>query len=642
MKIGLMRLLLLLVLLARPAAGAEEPAAGTGRIRFSFDQVELRMLVRTVGEVTGRRFALDDAVSGKVTVISPTPVAVADVYPMFLSILESAGFTVVEKAGLCHIVPAKERGLLGAPVVTGSLSNQHGLITKIIPVRNISALELKRVLETLVRGGREGAVAAIGSTNHLLITDTVENIRQLELIIADLDRPGASRVVEVVPLKNGTATDVARQLVAAMGGAASAGSQVGRHLQQVAEGAASLPADMVVVPAPQANSLILVGTAVQLQEMKAVIEKMDLASPSGYSRMNAIFLKYLTAEDAAKNLNALLAKTVGKDERNSIAIEPNAANNALIVDAAPQDFDVVKKLVDELDRIPQQVLVEVVIAEVSVEQGRELGTELSTIDLPADGDTAVVGRSRPGETDTLLDIVQNSVYPQGLAFGIARGSSTLADGTLVPDIPLLIKALAQSRDVKILSSVPLLAQNNTEASVNVVDNIPIRKSTIEGGTGSSRDIIQNIERIDVGIKLKLTPHVNPDGQVLLKLNPSIEAITDNGPADQPFTPTIAKREVSTTVTVPDQATVVISGLMREDDIKQVSKVPFLGDIPLLGWLFRSETTQKKRTNLLIFVTPHIVTDAREGARMRKAMEDRANLRPPALELDPAEPVPVGR
>ena len=137
--------------------------------------------------------------------------------------------------------------------------------------------------------------------------------------------------------------------------------------------------------------------------------------------------------------------------------------------------------------------------------------------------------------------------------------------------------------------------------------------------------------------------MNPDGQILLKLNPSIEAITDEGPADQPFTPTIAKREVSTTITVPDRQTVVISGLMREDEIKEVSKVPYLGDIPLLGWLFRHESTQKKRTNLLVFVTPRIVANAKDTVMVLRDLERRTNIRAPspAPAVDPAAPVPVG-
>jgi general secretion pathway protein D len=245
----------------------------------------------------------------------------------------------------------------------------------------------------------------------------------------------------------------------------------------------------------------------------------------------------------------------------------------------------------------------------------------------------VIGKSRPAETDVIMDYLTKGIVPQGIAIGVAKGATVNASGVLQPDIPLVITALAENRDVKILANVPLWAQNNTEASVSVVDNIPILKSTIEGGAGTSRDIIQNIERMDVGIKLKLTPHVNPDGEVLMQLNPSIEAVIDEGSSTVQFTPTIAKREVSTTVTIPDKATVVISGLIREDQVKVVSKVPLLGDIPLLGFFFRSTSDRKQRTNLLIFVTPHIVTDLKEAMEMKKMLERRASLEGSVTNLD---------
>ena len=585
-------------------------------VNFSFDQVDIRLLVKLVGEMTGKRFVVDNSVSGKVTIVSPPQIPVDEVYPLFLSVLESAGYSVVEQDGVCNVVALPERGIASAPVVGAEDQvRRDGVITKIIRVENISSIELKKVLEPMVRGGKTGALAAFGPTNHLIITDTSENIKRIEQIIRELDKPGSARIVEFVKLEHASAEDVAAQLTAAIRGMESANKSLSRHIQQVAEGAGSAPGDVVVVPSTGANSLVLVGTTVQLAEIKRIAQMMDVEASSGYGRLNAIFLKYLSAEEAAKSLNALLAKSAEKDQRQRIALEPSVANNALIVDAAPKDFEYVRSLVEQLDQVPQQVLVEILIVEVNLGKSLDLGVEWSTIDVPKNGETTALGRSNLGDTDAIAELATKAVFPQGLAIGIAKGTYTDSSGNVVPKIPILIQALAQNRDVKILSNVPLLAQNNTEASVSVVDNIPILKSTVEGGAGTARDIIQNIDRLDVGMKLKFTPHVNPDRQVTMQLAPSIEAIIDKGEAGK-FTPTIAKREVTTTVTVPDKATVVISGLIREDRIKTVSKVPILGDIPLLGILFRSTSDQKQRTNLLIFVTPHIVTDIREAAEMK--------------------------
>lgn len=615
-----------------PSASAAVTMPREQLVNFSFDQADLRLIIKIVGEMTGRRFVIDEQVSGTITVVTPDNVPLQDVYPLLLSMLESSGYTVIEKPEGIHVVPLPEGGRLPGKIVPAGDEGIEGLITRLFRIDHISAVELARLLAPMVRGGEAGAVAAFGATNHLIITDTAEAIRQLEKLIRELDQPGASKTMEVIQLKFANAEDLAVQLIAAMQGATTAGENVSRHLRQVGTGMASLPSDMVIVPVRNANSLVVVGTPVQLTRVREIVALVDIESPVEFGRLHAIFLKYIGAEEAATTLNNLMTKARAADEVARISIEHNNANNALIIEASPQDFELVRKLIEELDRMPQQVMVEVVIAEVSVGEGLDLGVEWNTIDAPREGETTLAGRSRLGETDTLANILENGTFPQGLAIGVARGTFVDAAGRVLPRIPFMVEALAQDRDVKILSNIPLWAQNNTEASVSVVQNIPILSSRIEG-TGDNRDVIQNIERVDVGIKLSLTAHINADDEIKLKLNPSIEAITDTGPAETQFAPTIAKREVDTTITIPDRSTVVISGLIREDQIKQVNKVPFLGDIPLLGWFFRSTSDQKQRTNLLIFVTPHIIRDLKDAAAVKEALENRT-----AINATPAIPV----
>ena len=624
---------LLFAVHARPA-----PAASEQRVNFNFDQVDIRLLIQQVGELSGRRFVVDETVTGRVTVVTPEPIALDEVYPLFLSVLEGRGLSVIELDGLFRVVSLPDSASIAAPYIgVDDPLPPGGVVTKVLKLHHIGALELKRSLEPLVRGAQEGALVAIGATNHLLITDTVRNIQRLEAIIRELDQPGASRLVEHIRLQHASARDVAAQVTAVLLGAESAGGQFARQMQQVTGGGAGLPATASVVPAEHSNSLLAVGTPVQLQEVVRIVRELDIEAPSGKGRLNALFLNYLSAEEAANNLNELLAQTLDDQQRRRISIQPSVANNALLIDSTPSDFDVVRSLVTQLDRIPQQVMVEILIAEVALGSAFDLGVELSTIDSPRDGTTTVVGRSRPDETDVLLDTISQGLFPQGLAVGVARGSFTTPEGLVVPRIPVLITALQEQRDVRIISSVPLMAQNNREATVSVVENIPILRSTIEGGSGVTRDVIQNIDRMDVGVKLKFTPSVNPDNEVTMTLNPSIEAIVDRGSPNLPFTPTIAKREVSTTVTVPDQETIVISGLIRDDEILVESKVPFIGDIPLVGRLFRKDSRQRQRTNLLIFVTPHIVTEREAADRMRERLETQSALAPSARQVGVVTP-----
>ena len=621
-----------------PGFAAEDAAtasAGGGLVQFSFEQADIRLVTQIVGKITGKKFVVPDGVTGKITILAPGPVTIAEVYPLYLSTLEASGYTVAERDGVHRVV-----AMPGGPALPAGSGVGGGLVTKLIPLKNVAAADVKKSFEPLVRGGKEGALEAFAPGNHLIVTDTAENVARLEALVAEIDRPGAGSAIEVVALKHAGAEEVAKQLRATFGAADSAVNKVNRHMQQVAGGLGDLPTDFTVVAAPQANSLILVGLPMQIAETKRIIAMMDVENPHGFGRLNAIFLKYLSAEEAAKSLNALLGKAPAADgapvERD-IAIEPSVPNNALLVDAAPQDFEYVRRLVERLDVVPQQVLVEVLIAEVNLEQGLDLGVEWFGIDQPEGSGTGGFGRSRYGDSDSMMGLLKEGAFPQGLALGILSGTFTGPDGTTYNQIPLYLQAVAGTRDLKILSNIPLWAQNNLEASVSVVENIPILKSSVEG-SGSDRDYIQNIERLDVGIKLKLTPHVNPDREIQLDLNPSIESVVEESSDALKYTPTIAKREVKTTVTIPDRATVILSGLIREDSAKIATKVPLLGDIPFLGALFRSTSDSKKRTNLLIFVTPRIVTDMQMAEQEKARLEKTASL--PAAETVLTEPAPA--
>ena len=609
----------LLVLTNPPPAVATR---GVPTLNFNFDQVEIRTLAKLVGEMTGRRFLVDGTVTGRVTVVTPQPVPQSTVYPLFLNVLEASGFSVVEHEQMFHIVALPERGLPGAPLANAA-GDQQGVVTKIIPLQNVSAMELRKILEPMVRGGKTGALAAVEQTNHLLITDTRSSIARLEKIIAELDKPGASRAIEIIKLEHAAADEVAQQINAALRGADSTGNRITRQVQQIAGASTGLPTDIVVVAGAQGNTLMLAGRQTQLAEIKALIKQMDIEPNTSAGRLNVVFLKSLAAVEMAKSLTALLAKTVDKDQRQHISVEANAGNNALMIEASPADFELVRTLITKLDMMPQQVMVEILIAEVSVGKSLNLGVQWNRLDVPSKGQTTAIGGFRGDVANVLTSALRNRL-PQGLAIGLAHGNYTDALGNVLPNVIAYVTAMAGNNDVKILSNVPLWAQNNIEAEVNVVDNIPIRKSTIEGGSGTSRDVIQNIERMDVGIKLKFTPQVNPDKQVMMKLSPSIESITSEGPSGD-FAPTIAKRSVSTTVTVPDNSTIVISGLIRQDRLKAENKIPLLGDIPLLGFLFRSTSEKTQRTNLLIFVTPHIVTDMQRAVELQMALEGKTGL-----------------
>lgn len=597
-------------------------------INFSFDHVDVRTFVKVIGEVTGRRFMVDEAVKGQITVLAPR-IPVADVYVISLKILESSGCGVVEEDGINRVVLLGRRTTPSAPVIVeGRPVPAAGLVTRVLRLRNTSVADMRKVMEALVGRDKGGSVAVLETTNHLIITDTVDNIRRFEQLVAEIDKPGAGTMSEVYTMKYASADDFVQQYSRATAAQGQRGT-----IREGVPMKAGTP--LTLFSAPHSNSIIMVGPAVEISEITKILKLIDVEATSGRGNLHAVFLKYIGADEAAKSLNALLQKTLGKEPKagteQRLAIEALAVNNSLLVSGSPTEFEYVRTLVEELDRMPQQVMIEVVIAEVGADESLDVGVELAAINMPARvGDTVVQGSSTLNEgADSLMSAIQNGVFPRGITVGVAQGTRVDADGAIISGFPAAvnINALQKKGKVKILSSVPLLSQNNKEASVSVVNNIPILKSTIQGGSGTARDVIQNIDRMDVGIKLKLTPHINPSNEVCMVLNPSIEAIIDPGPSGTQFTPTIAKRSVSTTVTVPDGRTIVISGLIREDRINTVRKVPILGSIPILGILFRHKVDSVERTNLIIFVTPHVLGDAAAAEAMTQNWSQRTGLSP---------------
>lgn len=619
---------------------AQNGAAGNETVNFNFEQVEIQNLVSVVGAQTGKRFVLDTTVTGRVSVITREQIPSSQVFPLFVAVLEGSGYTVVERDEVYHIRTLPGEDPLQAPVIgTEEPLTQMGLVTRVMELKHIRATDVQPLLEPMVRLAKKGSLAAFAPTNHLIVTDTASNIQRIEALIAELDQPGQSTSLTVIPLEHASAEDLAVQISAALAASESGGTRVSRQVQQVVAGRGSIPAGFSVIPSVQANALIVSAGPLQLRQIQEMVEQLDLpAEQMAAGRLRAVFLNYVSAESAAEQITALLEKRKTTDPRDQIAVQADAGNNAVLVDAAPLAFASVQQLLQQIDRPPEQVLVEVMIVEVAENNGLDLGVEWSAIDGNGEnGTNTIIGRSRPGEADVLQSLVTQSTFPQGLTFGVSRGTVTLPDGTEVPRVPFLISALERERDVNILSHVPLRTQNNAEAKVSVVENIPILKSVIEGGTGDNRDVIQNIERLDVGIQLTVKPRVNPNREITLELNPVIEAIIQETSGGTALTPTIARREVKNTLTMPEKSTVLISGLMREDVIEEERRVPILGSIPLLGMLFRSTTESKQKTNLLIFVTPYLVTDLEANDQATLRWREKTGLHENPDQAETQEP-----
>ncbi|MDA3798990.1 MAG: type II secretion system secretin GspD [Kiritimatiellae bacterium] len=607
-------------------------------VNFTFNQVEVATFVKLIGDITDKKFVIDEDVVGLITVISPK-IKVTDVYPLFTSILESVNCAVIGENDILRIVKLQDKRFPVAPLVPSgtAINSASGFITRIVFLENISADEIVSSLKSI--GEKSTNIIAVKETNHIVLIDTAANVKRLEEIINAVDKPGLARITEVIPLQYASAEDMAQQLSDVFGKVSSNNNNNRNSNQNKNTQQSQFMSSPTIVASPGSNSLIINATKGQIADLKDLLEKMDIDSVQGSGRLNAIILKYISAKEAAASLNSLLQKSEVKTTRyntrsvqRKIAIHSLDANNALIIDATPGEFEVIKRLISQLDYLPEQVHISCLIIEHTLGNTSELGAELAGLQMPsAVGDITFQGGSIFNASDNVTKSVSSGTFPGGLTFGAAYGTSLDDNGNVQVSYPIIlnIAALKRNSNFKVLSDTSLGVQDNKEASVRVVNQVPVLKSTVNAGAGTATDVIQNIDRIDVGITFTITPHIIPGGEVLMQLNPTISAITDPGDPGA-YTPTISKREVKTTVIVPDGKMIIIAGLTREDTITSKSKVPILGDIPILGFLFRWDTKQKDKSNIIIIVQPKIVTSIASQKELLEAWEDKT-----AIDVDEA-------
>ena len=643
MKIALVVPLVAAAMATTTAFGEAAPTIGLGPM----ERVKIDVLAQMMSDASGRPFAISGGLDNEFSVLVPDgdPVALSpdEIYTFGLSILASAGLSVVDDGHTCRIVSLPEGGGLAVGAPGGNPEGQtdsvqspspapHGLMTRVFRLKNATADEVRRVLEG--GSGRKSWITMLESANLIVVTDTAPTLERVAALVAELDKPGLARTTEIVNLKFADADAIAAQLNAIA--ATSVQSEGAAVAQRLAGNGAVTPRAMlafgVAIPSPTANAVVLVGQEAQVAEFKALVAALDVDVPTGRGTLNAIPLQYLKAEDVAKTLSALLEKSAmraqGGGELRKISVEASPVNNAIVVDALPGDFRVVRSLVEAMDVLPGQVHVSVMIAEVTDGDGFNWNPQLTMLDSPGrSGQTRLSAGSRmTSDSGSVIEGAANAILPQGLTAAFAHGTGYDASGNLRVSYPgiIAIEALKSDSHFNIVSETSLQAQNNIEAEVKIVDDIPYAKSNIQG-TGSDRETVQTIDRMEVGVTLKFTPYIVPGELVRMALEPTIASVTS---ATDALNPTIAKRSAKTTVTVPNSETIVIAGLTRTTVKKVEHRIPILGSIPLLGWLFRYKNDVEEKTNLLVFVTPTIIAAPADASATSSALQLKTGIKYP--------------
>ena len=603
------------------AASAAQPRRGEP-VTLNFVGAEIEAVARTMATITGRNVVVDPRVKGVITLTTERAVSPAVAYNQFLATIRLQGFTAVEAGGLDKIVPEADAKLqTGALNVDGAVANASGnqIVTQIFRLNYESANNLVAVLRPLI--SPNNTINVNPGNNSLVITDYADNLRRMGRIIAAMDVSNATDV-EILPLKHAIASDLAPlvlKLIETSAGSAAAPGQ-----------AADASYKTTLVAEPRSNTLVLrAANPARVALVKSLVDKLDqpTAGGSASGNIHVVYLKNAEAAKIAVTLRAALAgeaRTVtattpvaGAATASQAAqpstggqIQADPATNSLIITAPDPQYRQIRAVIDKLDVRRAQVFVESLIAEVNADKAAEFGIQWQgAIGQNGDLNLGVLGTNFSVGGANLISLASGggTVPPStGLNVGVAQRTN----GIYV--LGFLARYLQSNGDGNILSTPNLLTLDNEEAKIVIGQNVPFvtGQYTNSGANANGNTVnpFQTIERKDVGLTLKVKPQISENGTVRLTISQEVSSVQAStiGSANGPIT---NKRSIDTNVLVSDGSIVVLGGLLQDEFAGQQEKVPGLGDIPIFGNLFKSETRSRKKTNLMVFIRPVVVRDA---------------------------------
>lgn len=621
-----------------PQAKRSAAAAQTGRyVTLDFDNVDIRVLIKFVSELTGQNYLLDERVKGKVTVISPRRIAVEEVSRVLESVLEIYGFTTVPAGEVVKVVPSVEARGKGTELrLRGEGTGpEDKMVTQILSLQHASTDEMKKILDPLI--SKNSIILSYPPTGMLIITDVSSNIKRLQEIVTALDVEGVGDEISYLPLQAASATEVVKSLVAVF-----APQRAGVALVRL-------------VADERTNSVILVARPQTTQHVKKLISLMDKEVPQSGTILHVYRLQNGNAEELTKVLMNLPKET--KDAKSpapaaggravalskDVNVVADKATNTLIITASRDDYKTLEGIIRQLDEPRPMVYIEALIMEVSVNKSFNIGVEwrglkdIGSSDLKGLGPNAtglgMAGFSGSSIIPQASSAAGGVTMPAGFSLGVIGAGIRIGE-VLFPNIGAVLQAYQKDSDVSILSTPQLLTLNNEDAEINVGKNVPYITRSDTSVTVPGQVYGQSYEYKDVGIVLKITPHINEDQFVRLKIDQQVTKLT----GEQTSTPTTLKRTAKTTVVIKDKETVVIGGLIDDSTSADTYQIPCLGDIPLLGWLAKTRGTSGEKSNLFVFITPYIVRNQAEAAALyRRKLEDAGKVEAGVIRMNEHRP-----
>ena len=619
---------------AVPAAPAGLGAHKRGdSITLNFNATDIELVARTMGVISGVNVVVDPRVKGQMTLISEKAVSPQVAMAQFLTSLRMQGFTMVESAGLFKVVPEADAKLQSAAVETtdsapsGATGGQ--ITTQIFKLNFESANNLVTILRPLI--SPNNAINANPLNNALVITDYADNLRRIARIIAALDVANATDI-EVIELKNAIAVDLAPlvlRLLESGGGAGQPGAAPDGGFKSS------------VVAEPRSNALIVrAANPARMAQIKGLVEKLDRASSQGSGELGTLHVVSLKNADATK-LAATLRAAMGAGSAAGGAptggasaggaapggvsapatttggqVQADIATNSLIITAPDPQYRQLREVIDLLDGRRAQVFIESLIAEVSSDKAADFGIQWQgALGKIGDGAVGLMGTNFGSGGSNILSLTTGAATGAVLpGKGFNLGIASQYDGKYV--LGALGRFLESSGSGNVLSTPNLLTLDNEEAKIVIAQNVPfVTGQFTNTGTGNGAvNPFQTIERKDVGLTLKVKPQISANGTVKLTIYQEVSSV-DSSSVASANGPTTNKRTIESNVLVDDGSVVVIGGLLQDNFTGNSDKIPGLGDLPIIGNLFKSSSRTRKKSNLMVFLRPVVVRDAASSDRL---------------------------
>ncbi|MBS2018981.1 MAG: type II secretion system secretin GspD [Deltaproteobacteria bacterium] len=638
-----------------------EPRSPNYRVAFSLEDADLAELVRVIAQLTGKRFIFGGKVKNiKATVYSPQKVTVAEAYQAFLSILETNGLTVVPHGRFLKIVETNQVANQGTPIygATQGAPAEDRFVTRMHRLGHISADDAANVLGKFK--SKEADITVYGPGNMIIVTDTGTNIRRMMQILEEIDVGSSGDQIFIEPIHYASASDVEKRInelfdVKSSGpGPSSSPKPGGGSTTSVAPSVGDLHVAKIVAD-DRSNSLVIVATERAYLRILELIKRIDIPQ-TGEGEIHVLALQHADAVELTKTLNDIISgsggstPTPGGGGRGQAAPSPSAppagvfeggvkvsadkATNSIVVTSSLRDYASLRLVIERLDQPRRQVFIEAVIMDLQLKRSDSFGVSFhggAPFQTDQPNDSVVFGGNKI--TNTIPPVPTDPDALQGFALGvrgpgISGSQNFLGTGISIPAFGTFIQALARTGDSDLLSTPHILALDNEDAEINVGDNIPLQTNAVSafpqigaaggaagaaglgalGGLGGFGSF--GSPRQDVGTKIKIKPHLNDSNEVRLDV---AEEISEQG---APLGGTlgaipISKRTATTKLVVQDQQTVVIGGLIRNVTARAEEKVPVLGDIPVLGALFRKRTNTMEKRNLVLVMTPYIIRNQQD-------------------------------